>query len=72
MLYLVKTPGWINKVFRQRIWKIETQEKEIFFTFDDGPHPEHTPYVLDILKERNAKATFFCVGKNVKAFPGIY
>ena len=72
MLYLVKTPGWINKVFRQRIWKIETQEREIFFTFDDGPHPDHTPYVLDILKERNAKATFFCVGKNVKAFPGIY
>ena len=44
----------------------------IYFTFDDGPHPAATAYVLDTLKQYNAKATFFCIGKNVAAYPDIY
>lgn len=72
MVYMVRTPSWINKVYKRRIWRIDTDEKELFFTFDDGPHPEHTPFVLDVLKQYNAKATFFCIGKNVKAYPVIY
>jgi peptidoglycan/xylan/chitin deacetylase (PgdA/CDA1 family) len=47
-------------------------EKQIFLTFDDGPTPEITTRVLSLLKEFNAKATFFCVGKNVEAFPEIF
>ncbi len=72
MVYLVRTPSWINKVYKRRVWSIDTDDKELFFTFDDGPHPEHTPFVLDVLKAYNAKATFFCIGKNVKAYPAIY
>lgn len=72
MFYLVKTPAWIDKVYKRRVWRIDTNEKELYFTFDDGPHPEHTPFVLDVLKQYNAKATFFCIGKNVKANPAIY
>lgn len=48
------------------------QTKTIYLTFDDGPIPEVTPWVLDTLKKYNAKATFFCVGKNVAENSGIY
>ena len=51
---------------------MRTKEKKIYLSFDDGPHPEITPWVLDQLKIWNAKATFFCIGKNVAAYPDIY
>lgn len=70
--YFVKTPWWLKRIFPKRIWHINTVEKNIYLTFDDGPHPIATPFVLDILKEHHAKATFFCIGKNVIEFPEIY
>ena len=54
------------------IWDVKTGEKVIYLTFDDGPIPVLTPFVLETLKNFNAKATFFCVGENVSRFPGIY
>ncbi len=48
------------------------EEKKIYLTFDDGPHPTATPFVLDELKKYNAKATFFCIGKNVETHPQLY
>jgi len=72
MFYLVKTPGWVEKVYSKRIWKIATEKPELFLTFDDGPHPVQTAFVLDELKKYNAKATFFCIGKNVLDHPAIY
>jgi len=53
-------------------WKIPTKTKKLFLTFDDGPHPVITSKVLNILDEYNAKATFFCIGENVKNHPKIY
>lgn len=53
-------------------WNFSRDNKKIYFTFDDGPHAGATPFVLDTLKEYNAKATFFCIGKNVVAHPDIY
>src|SRR5690606_13707722 len=50
----------------------EMDIKTIYLTFDDGPVPDVTPQVLDILKEYNAKATFFCVGDNVRKYPEVY
>ena len=47
-------------------------ETSVYVTFDDGPHPEITPFVLAELKKINAKATFFCIGKNVEKYPEIY
>lgn len=70
--YFVKTPWWLKKLYPNRIWHIDTKEKAVFLTFDDGPHPNATPFVLDQLKQFNAKATFFCIGKNVLAHPEIY
>ncbi len=72
MFYLVKVPWIVQKIYGNCVWKIPTKEKIIYLTFDDGPHPEATPFVLEQLKNYNAKATFFCIGKNVKAHPGIY
>jgi peptidoglycan-N-acetylglucosamine deacetylase len=53
-------------------WKVKGKEKTIYLTFDDGPVPEITPLVLDILDKFNIKATFFCVGDNVVKFPEVY
>ena len=52
-------------------WKVNVKEKELFLTFDDGPIPKITPYVLDMLSNFGVKATFFCVGDNVKKHPDI-
>ncbi|MFY7964883.1 MAG: polysaccharide deacetylase family protein [Chitinophagaceae bacterium] len=71
-MYLVKTPWLLKKIYSKCAWNIDTKEKKIFLTFDDGPHPTATPYVLDLLKQYNAKATFFCIGKNVEENRNIY
>jgi len=56
----------------QLIWRVEDCDKSIFLTFDDGPIPEVTPWVLDQLDAYNAKASFFCVGENVQKNPEIF
>jgi peptidoglycan/xylan/chitin deacetylase (PgdA/CDA1 family) len=72
MFYFIKTPWWLMKCYPSCIWKMPDHEKVIYLTFDDGPHPEATPFVLDMLKEYQAKASFFCIGKNVVEQPVIY
>ena len=73
MQYIVTTPWWLRMMFPKNLtWEIPAKEKAIYLTFDDGPHPVATPFVLDELKKYNAKATFFCIGKNVAAYPHIY
>lgn len=53
-------------------WKVKTTDKILYLTFDDGPHPEITPQVLDLLDNYGARATFFCVGENVSRYPHIF
>jgi peptidoglycan-N-acetylglucosamine deacetylase len=72
MFYLAKTPKWVSKLFADSIWAMPETEKAIYLTFDDGPHPVITPFVLDELGKLDAKATFFCIGKNVVEHPGIF
>ncbi|HEV8284591.1 MAG TPA: polysaccharide deacetylase family protein [Chitinophagaceae bacterium] len=72
MKYFVKTPWWIKRIFPFYTWSIPTKEKVLYLTFDDGPHSEITPFVLKELKRYDALATFFCIGKNVLAWPDIY
>ena len=72
MFYFVKTPGWLKKIYDSYIWSISVKDKILYLTFDDGPHPEATPFVLKELKKYNVLATFFCIGKNVVSYPGIY
>ncbi len=70
-MYLVKTPKFIRALFPNYIWRIPTSEKAIYLTFDDGPTPEVTPWVLTQLKEYDAHATFFCVGENINRHPEL-
>ena len=72
MFYLTKTPGLLKSMYPSCTWNFSRDSQVMYFTFDDGPHPVATPFVLDKLKEYNAKATFFCIGKNVAAHPDIY
>lgn len=70
--YLVKTPKFVQRFFHNYSWRITTAKKEIFLTFDDGPVPDFTPWVLKTLRKHQAKATFFCVGENIEKYPRIY
>lgn len=72
MKYFIKTPWWLKKIYSSYLWSIDTKERSVYLTFDDGPHAIATPFVLDQLKQHNAKATFFCIGRNVLAEPQIY
>jgi peptidoglycan/xylan/chitin deacetylase (PgdA/CDA1 family) len=72
-MYLTKTPTLISKLHRpDALWKIPTTEDIIYLTFDDGPIPEVTPFVLDELEKVGAKATFFCIGDNIRKHPDIF
>ncbi|HNR21008.1 MAG TPA: polysaccharide deacetylase family protein [Bacteroidia bacterium] len=68
----VKTPVIVRKIYPELIWHLPTQEKKIYLTFDDGPIPGVTSWVLEQLNKYNAKATFFCVGDNVSKHKDIY
>ena len=71
-MYLIKTPFWLPLIYRSCTWRVPTKEKLLYLSFDDGPHPEATPFVLEQLAIFNAKASFFCIGKNVQLYPAIY
>lgn len=70
--YFVKTPSFFKRLFPSITWDINTDGKLLYLTFDDGPVEGVTNWVLDILKQYNAKATFFCVGDNITKHPHIY
>lgn len=67
-----KTPGFVKTLFPNFVWNINTENKKLFLTFDDGPTPEITNWVLETLAEYNAKATFFCIGNNIEKYPDIF
>ncbi len=68
---IFKTPAILKFLLPKYVWSLKTNEKILYLTFDDGPTPQVTPEVLEILQHYNAKATFFCIGKNAKAHPQI-
>jgi peptidoglycan-N-acetylglucosamine deacetylase len=74
MFYFTKTPFWLKMLYPTCLWnyKPERNQKKIYLSFDDGPHDAATPFVLDELKKYNARATFFCIGKNVQAEFSLY
>jgi len=72
--YWVKTPGWLKRFFpKELIWKMPLEDTPaVYLTFDDGPHPEATRFVIEQLDKYNAKASFFCIGKNVIENEDVY
>jgi peptidoglycan/xylan/chitin deacetylase (PgdA/CDA1 family) len=71
-MYLVKTPTLLKKLYTGLTWNRNREEHCIYLTFDDGPIPEATPFVLKTLNQYNAKATFFCIGDNVQKNPEVF
>ncbi|MNE33191.1 Peptidoglycan-N-acetylglucosamine deacetylase [compost metagenome] len=69
---LFKPPRLADWVLPRLRWRFSVSEQIVFLTFDDGPNPEITPFVLDLLKQYNWKATFFCVGQNIEKHPELF
>jgi len=71
-MYLVKTPWLLKQLYPNLLWNNSRTGNRIYLTFDDGPIPIVTPFVLNILKQHDAKATFFCIGDNINKHPDIF
>ena len=72
MSFFIKTPRFIKLLFKNYIWEVPNNQNKIYLTFDDGPTPKITNWVLSELEKYNAKATFFCIGDNIKKYPEIF
>ena len=72
MKLLVRPPQLLRSFYKDSIWRMDKNEPSIYLTFDDGPIPELTPWILDVLKEYNINATFFCVGENIIRNPELF
>ena len=70
---LIEQPTkWLRWIYPKALWRINPEEHAVYLTFDDGPIPESTPFILDTLREFGVKATFFMVGENVVRHPDLY
>lgn len=70
-MYLVKTPNFIQSMYPNYTWRVATSERVLYLTFDDGPIPEVTPWVLEQLEQYKAKGSFFMVGENAENNPDL-
>ncbi len=70
--YFLKTPKWIQWMYPGCTWEGQKDQDQIYISFDDGPNPSTTPFILEQLAKYGAKATFFCLGKNVDLWPDLY
>ena len=71
MMYFTRIPHWLQRLYPSFTWRLETQKPYLHLTFDDGPTPEITPWVLDQLDQYRAQATFFLIGQRVEQFPEL-
>ena len=71
-MHFVRPIFFLKYLYSKAIWRKSKQENNIYLTFDDGPIPEVTPWILDLLLKKNIKATFFCVGDNIRKHPDIF
>ena len=70
---IIEQPSkWLRWMYPKALWRMNPEEKAVYLTFDDGPIPEATPFILDTLKHYGIKATFFMVGDNVRKYPELH
>lgn len=70
---IIEQPAiWLRWLYPRATWRMDRNEKAVYLTFDDGPIPEATPFILDTLSQYGIKATFFMVGDNVRKYPELY
>ncbi len=70
-MFIEQPAKWLRWIYPKALWRLDPTEKKVYITFDDGPIPEATPFVLQTLKERGIKATFFMVGENAMRYPDL-
>lgn len=71
-MFIEQPSAFMRTLYPNALWRINPEEKAVYLTFDDGPIPEATPIVLDILRAYDVKATFFMVGDNIRKYPEIF
>lgn len=71
-MFIEQPSIWLRWLYPKALWRMDRREKAVYLTFDDGPIPEATPFVLNVLKKYGVKATFFMVGDNVRKYPELY
>ncbi len=71
-MFIEQPSKWMKWLYPKALWRMDPAEHSVYLTFDDGPIPESTPFILDTLKEHGIKATFFVVGENVKRYPDLF
>ena len=70
---LIEQPAiYLRWLYPRALWRMNRHERSVYLTFDDGPIPEATPFILDVLREHGVHATFFMVGDNVRKYPELY
>ncbi|TGX80640.1 polysaccharide deacetylase family protein [Palleniella muris] len=71
-MFIEQPSKWLRWLYPKALWRMDESEHSVYLTFDDGPIPESTPYILKMLREFGIKATFFVVGDNVRKYPELY
>lgn len=71
-MFIEQPSKWLRWLYPKAIWRMDPNEKAVYLTFDDGPIPQSTPFILKTLEEFGIKATFFMVGDNVRKYPELY
>lgn len=70
---IIEQPAiYLRWLYPRALWRMDRRERAVYLTFDDGPIPESTPFILDTLRQHQVKATFFMVGDNVRKYPELY
>lgn len=72
MNWVIQPPGFVRNMFHGSLWRLPEGQKRVCLTFDDGPVPEQTPWVIDTLAKHGIRATFFCVGDNIRKHPQLF
>lgn len=71
-MFIEQPPWFFRAIYPDAIFRMDPDEKAVYLTFDDGPIPEVTPWVLELLDKHNIKATFFMVGDNIRKHPDVF
>ena len=70
---IIEQPAiWLRWLYPHALWRMDKHDRSVYLTFDDGPIPESTPFILETLAKFGARATFFMVGENVERHPELY
>ena len=68
-MFIEQPAKWLRWLYPKAIWRMDKKDHSVYLTFDDGPIPESTPFILETLRKYNIKATFFMVGTEIASFP---